>query len=63
MSEIRLLSLPENEHTFGSIKVFGLFEYNPAVTAAGLAFIDGQVDIAADGTSREPAQAQISLVL
>lgn len=60
-SHPRRLRLPENDPTFGSNKVFDLFQYSPAVRAGGLVFIAGQVGIRADGTVPESAAEQIDL--
>lgn len=60
-SHLRRLRLPENDPTFGSNKVFDLFQYSPAVRAGGLVFIAGQVGIRADGTVPESAAEQIDL--
>jgi enamine deaminase RidA (YjgF/YER057c/UK114 family) len=59
MSNIQRLRLPENDPTFGSNKVFDLFNYSPAVKAGGLVFIAGQVGLRADGTVPETAEEQI----
>jgi len=61
MSTIQRLRLPENDPTFGSNKVFDLFQYAPAVKAGGLVFIAGQVGIRPDGTVPESAEEQIEL--
>jgi enamine deaminase RidA (YjgF/YER057c/UK114 family) len=58
---IRRLRLPEADPTFGSNKVFDLFQYSPAVKAAGLVFIAGQVGIRPDGTVPDTASEQIEL--
>jgi enamine deaminase RidA (YjgF/YER057c/UK114 family) len=61
MPTIERLRLPENDATFGSNKVFDLFQYAPAVKAGGLVFIAGQVGIRPDGTVPEEAEEQIRL--
>lgn len=61
MSNIHRLRLPENDPTFGSNKVFDLFQYSPAVKANGFVFISGQVGIRPDGTVPESAEEQIDL--
>lgn len=50
MSHIERLRLPESDPAFGGNKVFDLFQYSPAVTANGLAFVAGQIGIRADGS-------------
>jgi enamine deaminase RidA (YjgF/YER057c/UK114 family) len=60
-NDIQRLRLPENDPTFGSNKVFDLFQYSPAVKAAGLVFIAGQVGIRPDGTVPDSAEEQIDL--
>ncbi|MCY0855334.1 RidA family protein [Cupriavidus sp. D39] len=61
MSHIERLRLPGNEPAFGSNRVFDLFQYAPAVTANGLAFIAGQVGMRADGSIAETPKEQIEL--
>lgn len=61
MSNIQRLRLPENDPTFGSNKVFDLFQYAPAVRAGGLVFIAGQVGIRPDGTVPDSVEEQIEL--
>src|SRR5690606_2433427 len=61
MGNIQRLRLPESDPTFGSNKVFDLFKYSPAVKAAGLVFIAGQVGIRSDGTVPDSAEEQIDL--
>ncbi|CAM5784244.1 RidA family protein [Ottowia pentelensis] len=61
MSNIQRLRLPENHPSFGSNKVFDLFQYSPAVQAGGLVFIAGQVGIRPDGTVPESAEEQTEL--
>jgi len=61
MSSIQRLRLPEDDPTFGSNKVFDLFQYSPAVRAGGLVFIAGQVGIRPDGTIPDSAEEQIEL--
>lgn len=61
MSQIQRLRLPEDDPTFGSNKVFDLFQYSPAVRAGGLVFIAGQVGIRPDGTIPDSAEEQIEL--
>ncbi|MGU7784403.1 RidA family protein [Burkholderia sp. PU8-34] len=61
MSNIERLRLPEDDPTFGSNRVFDLFQYSPAVTANGLAFIAGQVGLRADGTIPESPSEQIDM--
>ncbi len=60
-NNIQRLRLPENDATFGSNKVFDLFQYSPAVKAGGLVFIAGQVGIRSDGTVPDSAEEQIDL--
>lgn len=60
-NSIQRLRLPENDPTFGSNKVFDLFQYSPAVKAGGLVFIAGQVGIRPDGTVPDTAEEQIDL--
>ena len=60
-NSIQRLRLPENDPTFGSNKVFDLFQYSPAVKAGGLVFIAGQVGIRPDGTVPDSAEEQIDL--
>ena len=61
MSKIERLRLPENDATFGSNKIFDLFQYSPAVSANGLVFVAGQVGLRADGTIPESVEEQIDL--
>ncbi|MDP9607671.1 UNVERIFIED_ORG: enamine deaminase RidA (YjgF/YER057c/UK114 family) [Variovorax paradoxus] len=61
MSGVQRLRLPENDPTFGSNRVFDLFQYSPAVKAGELVFIAGQVGISPDGTVPESAGEQIDL--
>lgn len=61
MGNIQRLRLPETDPTFGGNKVFDLFKYSPAVKAAGLVFIAGQVGIRPDGTVPDSAEEQIDL--
>ncbi|MDF3837696.1 RidA family protein [Cupriavidus basilensis] len=61
MSQIDRLRLPENDPVFGSNKVFDLFQYSPAVTANGLAFIAGQVGIRPDGSIPVTPREQIQV--
>ncbi len=60
-STIERLRLPANDPTFGGNRLFDLFQYSPAVKAAGLVFIAGQVGIRADGTVPDGAEEQIEL--
>lgn len=53
--------LPPAHPVFGSNKVFEVFKYSPAVKAAGLMFIAGQVGLRPDGTVPEDAAGQIDL--
>lgn len=55
------LRLPENDPVFGGNKVFDAFQYSPAVRAAGLVFIAGQVGIRPDGSVPETVTEQIEL--
>ena len=50
MSDIQRLRLPDHHPVLGSTKVFDTFQYSPAVTAAGLVFIAGQIGLRPDGT-------------
>jgi enamine deaminase RidA (YjgF/YER057c/UK114 family) len=59
MSHIDRLRLPEDDATFGSNRIFDLFQYSPAVTANGLVFIAGQVGLRADGSIPEDPEEQI----
>lgn len=61
MSKIQRLRLPDHDPTFGGNKVFDLFQYSPAVSAAGLVFIAGQVGMRPDGSVPDSAEAQIVL--
>ncbi|WP_442114159.1 RidA family protein [Pseudomonas sp. NUPR-001] len=61
MSKSERLRLPENDPTFGSNKIFDVFQYSPAVKAGGLVFIAGQVGIYSDGTIPDSAEEQIDL--
>jgi len=61
MSKIERLRLPENDATFGSNKIFDLFQYSPAVTANGLVFIAGQIGLRADGSIPEDPKEQIDV--
>lgn len=61
MSSIQRLRMPEADPTFGSNKVFDLFQYSPAVKAGGLVFIAGQVGIRPDGSVPDSAEEQIDL--
>ncbi|GAB7546343.1 RidA family protein [Cupriavidus sp. 8B] len=61
MSHIERLRLPDNDPAFGSNRVFDLFQYAPAVTANGLAFIAGQIGMRADGSIGETPKEQIEL--
>jgi enamine deaminase RidA (YjgF/YER057c/UK114 family) len=59
MSPVERLRLPENDATFGSNRIFDLFQYSPAVTANGLVYIAGQVGLRADGSIPEEPEEQI----
>jgi enamine deaminase RidA (YjgF/YER057c/UK114 family) len=61
MSKIERLRMPEEDATFGSNRVFDLFQYNPAVTANGMVFIAGQVGLRPDGTIPEDPKEQIDV--
>lgn len=61
MPQINRLRLPENDPTFGTNRIFDLFQYSPAVTANGLAFIAGQVGLRADGSIPEDPKEQIDV--
>jgi enamine deaminase RidA (YjgF/YER057c/UK114 family) len=61
MSQIERLRLPEDDATFGSNRIFDLFQYSPAVTANGLVFIAGQIGVRADGSIPEHAKDQIDV--
>ena len=59
MNRIERHRLAEDHPTFGSNKVFDLFQYSPAVTANGLVFIAGQIGLRADGTIPSDPKEQI----
>lgn len=61
MSQIERLRLPEDDATFGSNRIFDLFQYSPAVTANGLVFIAGQIGLRADGSIPEDPNEQIDV--
>ncbi|MFD1554043.1 RidA family protein [Paraburkholderia silviterrae] len=61
MSQIERLRLPEDDATFGSNRIFDLFQYSTAVTANGLVFIAGQIGLRADGTIPQDPQEQIDV--
>jgi len=61
MSQIQRLRLPEDDATFGSNRIFDLFQYSPAVMANGLAFIAGQIGVRADGSIPEDPKDQIDV--
>ncbi|MFM0283147.1 RidA family protein [Paraburkholderia sediminicola] len=61
MSYVERLRLPEDDATFGSNRIFDLFQYSPAVTANGLAFIAGQIGLRADGSIPEDPKEQIDV--
>ncbi|MFL9866944.1 RidA family protein [Paraburkholderia fungorum] len=61
MSKIERLRLPEDDATFGSNRIFDLFQYSPAVTANGLVFIAGQIGLRADGSIPEEPRDQIDV--
>jgi enamine deaminase RidA (YjgF/YER057c/UK114 family) len=61
MSKIERLRLPEDDATFGSNRIFDLFQYSPAVTANGLVFIAGQIGLRADGSIPEDPKEQIDV--
>ena len=60
MSKIERLRLPDDA-TFGSNRIFDLFQYSPAVTANGLVFIAGQIGLRADGSIPEDPKEQIDV--
>lgn len=61
MSNIERHRLAEDHPTFGSNKIFDLFQYAPAVTASGLVFIAGQIGLRADGTIPSDPKEQIQV--
>lgn len=61
MNRIGRLRLPEDDPTFGSNRIFDLFQYSPAVAAGGLVFIAGQIGLRADGTIPTTAKEQARL--
>jgi enamine deaminase RidA (YjgF/YER057c/UK114 family) len=61
MSQVERLRLPEDDATFGSNRIFDLFQYSPAVTANGLVFIAGQIGLRADGSIPEDPKDQIDV--
>jgi enamine deaminase RidA (YjgF/YER057c/UK114 family) len=61
MSKIERLRLPEDDATFGSNRIFDLFQYSPAVTANGLVFVAGQIGLRADGSIPADAKEQIDV--
>ncbi|MFM0369751.1 RidA family protein [Paraburkholderia aspalathi] len=61
MSKIERLRLPDDDATFGSNRIFDLFQYSPAVTANGLVFIAGQIGLRADGSIPEDPKEQIDV--
>ena len=61
MSKIERLHLPDDDATFGSNRIFDLFQYSPAVTANGLVFIAGQIGLRADGSIPEDPKEQIDV--
>jgi enamine deaminase RidA (YjgF/YER057c/UK114 family) len=61
MSKIERLRLPEDDATFGSNRVFDLFQYSPAVTAHGLVFIAGQIGMRADASIPQEPKEQIDI--
>ncbi|WP_043286975.1 RidA family protein [Paraburkholderia oxyphila] len=61
MSQIERLRLPEDDATFGSNRIFDLFQYSPAVTVNGLVFIAGQIGLRADGTIPQDPKEQIDV--
>ncbi|CAE6738906.1 RutC family protein YjgH [Paraburkholderia aspalathi] len=61
MSKIERLRLPDDDATFGSNRIFDLFQYSPAVTANGLLFIAGQIGSRADGSIPEDPKEQIDV--
>jgi enamine deaminase RidA (YjgF/YER057c/UK114 family) len=61
MSKIERLRLPEDDATFGSNRIFDLFQYSPAVMANGLVFIAGQIGLRADGSIPEDPKEQIDV--
>ena len=61
MSKIERLRLPEDDATFGSNRIFDLFQYSPAVMANGLVFIAGQIGLRADGSIPDDPKEQIDV--
>ena len=61
MRPIERHRLAEDHPTFGSNKVFDLFQYAPAVTANGLVFIAGQIGLRAPGSIPSDPKEQIRL--
>ncbi len=61
MTAIQRLRLSDDHPTFGSNRVFDLFQYSPAVTAGGLVFIAGQIGLRPDGTIPETPKEQIQM--
>lgn len=61
MSKITRLRLPDDDATFGSNRIFDLFQYSPAVIAHGLVFIAGQVGLRADGSIPTSPKEQIEV--
>ncbi|KVD74668.1 hypothetical protein WS62_04340 [Burkholderia sp. ABCPW 14] len=55
------VALSDPHPVFGSTEVFRTFNYAPAVAAAGLLFIAGQIGIRADGTVPASVEEQIDL--
>ncbi|WP_268628240.1 RidA family protein, partial [Escherichia coli] len=61
MTSSQRLRLPDDDPTFGGNRVFDLFQYSPAVTANGMAFIAGQIGLRPDGSMPESAAEQADL--
>lgn len=61
MTSIQRLRLPDDDPTFGGNRVFDLFQYSPAVTANGMAFIAGQIGLRPDGSMPDSAAEQADL--
>lgn len=61
MTAISRLRLPDDDPTFGSNRIFDLFQYSPAVSANGMVFIAGQVGLHPDGSIPASAKEQAGL--
>lgn len=61
MSKIQRLRLPEDHPAFGGNRIFDVFQYSPAVTANGLAFVSGQIGLRPDGSVPQDPKEQIRL--